>query len=136
MVNDIVSDMITRIRNASLVKAPKVYVPYTKLTFGIAEILKKENFIQRFEIKSGDSLKKDCDFLCLFLKYRGIKKFSYITSLKRISKPGLRVYVNSVNVKKVLGGVGISILSTSQGLMTDREARSRKIGGEVLCDVW
>lgn len=136
MVNDIVSDMITRIRNASLVKATKVYIPFTKLTFGIAEILRKENFIQKFEIKSGDSLKKDCDFLCLFLKYRGIKKFPYLTSLKRVSKPGLRVYVNSVNIPRVLGGVGISILSTSQGLMTDREARSRKIGGEILCNIW
>jgi len=136
MVNDVVSDMITRIRNASLVKSSKVYVPYTKLTFGIAQILRKENFIQRFEVKSGESLNKNCDFLCLFLKYRGIKKIPYLTSLERVSKPGLRFYVNSVNIPKVLGGVGISILSTSKGLMTDREARSKKIGGEVLFNVW
>ena len=135
-MNDTVSDMITRIRNANLVKASKVYVPYTKLTFNIAEILKRENFVQGFEVESNNSLKKNRGFLCLFLKYRGIKKVPYITFLKRVSKPGLRVYVNSARIPKVLGGVGISILSTSQGLMTDREARSRKIGGEILCNVW
>lgn len=136
MVNDIISDMLTRIRNASLVKLQYVSVLKTKLTVDIATILKQEGFIDSFETKSYkstfNSSRKKTE-LIIYLRYYGLKKKPYINILKRISKPGLRVYVNRRNIPKVLNGIGISILSTSQGLLTDREARLKGIGGEVLC---
>nr|AST09069.1 ribosomal protein S8 [Eutreptiella pomquetensis] len=138
MVNDIVSDMLTRIRNANLVKAQIVLVPRTKMTVSVSDILKQEGFIQSFEeldipTKGQKYVNK---FLVLCLKYKGPKQKPYITALKRISKPGLRVYVNQTHIPRVLGGIGMAILSTSKGLMTDRQARINKLGGEVLCYIW
>ena len=136
MVNDTISDMLTRIRNASRVNKSVVSVPLTKMTQQIAQILEKEGFISNFQISA------DSKNLMLRLKYRSNilttnrKKESCITNLKRISKPGLRIYTNSKEIPKVLGGAGILILSTPVGVITDREARSLKVGGEILCSIW
>nr|YP_006234194.1 ribosomal protein S8 [Eutreptiella gymnastica]CCE26481.1 ribosomal protein S8 [Eutreptiella gymnastica] len=138
MVNDIVADLITRIRNANCVKAEGVLVLRTKLTVSIVKILKEEGFIDHLEevdipVKHQKVANK---YLLLSLKYKGVKQKPYITALKRISKPGLRVYVSKSNIPKVLGGIGIAVISTSKGLMTDRKARIEGIGGEVLCYIW
>jgi small subunit ribosomal protein S8 len=129
MVNDTISDMLTRIRNASLIRSQIVSIPNTRLNFRVLEILEQEGMIQSFQL----SLE---NFLIIRLKYKGREKKPCITNLKRISKPGLRVYTTSKEIPKILGGMGIVILSTSRGLMTDREARFRKLGGEILCSVW
>nr|YP_010045289.1 ribosomal protein S8 [Mnium marginatum]QPF96897.1 ribosomal protein S8 [Mnium marginatum] len=132
MSNDTIANMITYIRNANLEKTKTVQVPATNLTRNIGRILLQEGFIENFrehhENKNG--------FLVFTLKYQGRKKKPYITTLRRISKPGLRMYSNHKEIPKVLGGMGIVTLSTSQGIMTDREAREKKIGGEILCYVW
>jgi len=138
MVNDIVADLITRIRNANCVKAEGVLVLRTKLTVSIVKILKEEGFIDHLEevdipVKHQKVANK---YLLLSLKYKGVKQKPYITALKRISKPGLRVYVSKSNIPKVLGGIGIAVISTSKGLMTDRKARIEGIRGEVLCYIW
>nr|YP_009450237.1 ribosomal protein S8 [Pectinodesmus pectinatus]AOS53112.1 ribosomal protein S8 [Pectinodesmus pectinatus] len=136
MVNDTISDMLTRIRNACMVKKSTVLIPYTKMNQKISQILEKEGFIQSF------FLEEDSQMLVLKFKYRSKKtlngktKESCITNLKRISKPGLRIYTNSQDIPRVLGGAGILILSTSIGILTDREARSLGVGGEILCSVW
>nr|YP_010194430.1 ribosomal protein S8 [Pallavicinia lyellii]QZZ24699.1 ribosomal protein S8 [Pallavicinia lyellii]QZZ24783.1 ribosomal protein S8 [Pallavicinia lyellii] len=131
MGNDTIAEMITSVRNASLRKKGTVRVPATDVTRNISEILLREGFIDNFidDQQNGN-------ILVLNLKYRGRKKKSYITTLRRISKPGLRVYSNHREIPKVLGGMGIIILSTSGGIMTDREARQKKFGGELLCYVW
>jgi small subunit ribosomal protein S8 len=136
MVNDSISDMLTRIRNSSIIKKSVVLIPLTTMNQHIAQILEKEGFIQTFQISD------DSKNLILRLKYRskqtsqGKVKESCITNLKRISKPGLRIYVNHKEIPRILGGAGIVILSTPQGVMTDRDARSLNIGGEVLCSIW
>jgi len=136
MVNDSISDMITRIRNACMVKKSTTFIPFTKMNKKIAQILEKEGFIQSFFFD------EDSSMLVLKFKYRSKKtlsgkiKESCITNLKRISKPGLRIYTNSQDIPKVLGGAGILILSTSIGVLTDREARSLGVGGEILCSIW
>nr|AMN09233.1 ribosomal protein S8 [Ourococcus multisporus] len=138
MVNDTISDMLTRIRNACLMKKSTVIIPLTKMNQQIAQILEKEGFIYGFQISQVNSF----NALVLKLKYRskqtysGKKKESCITNLKRISKPGLRIYSNHKEIPRILGGAGIVILSTPEGIMTDREARSLGIGGEILCSVW
>lgn len=138
MVNDTISDMLTRIRNACLMKKSSVAIPLTRLNQRIAQILEKEGFIQGFQISQLDSFNS----LILKLKYRsrqtylGKRKEPCITNLKRISKPGLRIYSNHKDIPRILGGAGIVILSTPQGIMTDREARSLGIGGELLCSIW
>nr|YP_009922699.1 ribosomal protein S8 [Wiesnerella denudata]QNA49855.1 ribosomal protein S8 [Wiesnerella denudata] len=132
MRNDTISNMITSIRNANLGKIKTVQVPATNITRNIAKILFQEGFINNFI----DNKENTKDILVLNLKYQGKKKKSYITTLRRISKPGLRIYSNHKEIPKVLGGMGIVILSTSRGIMTDREARQKKIGGELLCYVW
>lgn len=132
MGNDTIANMITSIRNANLGKIKTVKIPATDTTRDIAKILLREGFIEDFI----DNQQNTKDFLMLNLKYRGKKKKSYITTLRRISKPGLRIYSNHKEIPKVLGGMGIVILSTSGGIMTDREARQKKIGGELLCYVW
>ncbi len=130
-VQDKIADMLTRIRNAIIMKYPTVEVIGTKMTLGIAEILKREGYIEDFEyIKNTNG-----DVLNLKLKY-GAKKESVITGLKRISKSGLRVYAKATEVPRVLNGLGIAIISTSKGLMTDKEARAAKLGGEVLAYIW
>ena len=131
MVGDKIADMLTRIRNANQMKYDTVTVIGTKMTLGIAEILKKEGYIAEY------SLEKDIkgDKLTLTLKY-GERRERVITGLKRISKSGLRVYAKSSEIPRVLNGLGIAIISTSKGLMTDKEARAQRLGGEVLAYIW
>nr|YP_009238321.1 ribosomal protein S8 [Bracteacoccus minor]AMO01199.1 ribosomal protein S8 [Bracteacoccus minor] len=136
MVNDSISDMLTRIRNACMIKKSTVAVPFTRMNQKIAQILEKEGFIQTFQIS------EDSRNLILRLKYRskqvygGKIKESCITNLKRISKPGLRIYANHKEIPRILGGAGIVIMSTPSGILTDRESRSLGIGGEILCSIW
>jgi SSU ribosomal protein S8P len=135
-IHDSISDMLTRIRNACLVKKSNVIVPHTKLNTEIANILEKEGFIQGFQM----SLESNDIIIRLKYRskqvYRGKTKESCITNLKRISKPGLRIYANTKEIPRVLGGTGIVIISTPNGIMTDREARIKKVGGELICSVW
>ena len=131
MVNDTISDTLTRIRNAILAKHQIVQVPATKMTRNIINVLKNEGFIEDFDEIQGEFQ----NLLLISLKYKGKNKSSIITKLKRISKPGLRVYAKHKEVPKVLGGIGIAIISTSQGIMTDKQARYSGLGGEVLCYV-
>ena len=133
MGNDIIANMITCIRNANLNGTKTVQVPATHTTRTIAMILFKEGYLDsiRFFNKEGPIA-----FMVLTLRYQGNKQTPCITTIRRISKPGLRVYSNYKHIPKVLGGVGIMILSTSQGIMIDREARQRQLGGEILCYVW
>jgi len=132
MVNDVISDMLTRIRNASKVKHHLVQVPFTKMTLAIALVLKEENFIEDFQEFTQSGRK----FLLILLKYKGKGRNQEpaITTLKRISKPGLRVYTN---VKELpVGNFGIALMSTSKGVMTNFKAAKLGIGGEVLCYIW
>ena len=131
MVNDPIADMLTRIRNANAMKYKTVEIPGTKMTRGIADILTKEGFIDGYETKK----LAVGEMLVLNLKYSKSKE-RVITNLKRISKPGLRVYAKADEMPRVLNGLGIAIVSTSEGLMTDKEARAKKIGGEVLAYIW
>ncbi len=131
MVQDKIADMLTRIRNANQLKYDTVEVIGTKMTLGIAEILKREGYISDFTYEK--NIKGDK--LTLNLKY-GEKKERVITGLKRISKSGLRVYAKSDEIPRVLNGLGIAIISTSKGLMTDKEARNAGLGGEVLAYIW
>ncbi|MBD2162499.1 MAG: 30S ribosomal protein S8 [Limnothrix sp.] len=132
MVNDPIADMLTRIRNACLARHQKTEVPATKMTRSIAEVLKSEGFVAEVE-ETGEGVKKT---LVISLKYKGKQRRPIISNLKRVSKPGLRVYSNRRDLPRVLGGIGIAIVSTSRGIMTDRDARQQGIGGEVLCYVW
>ena len=132
MVTDNIADMLTRIRNANMVKHEIVEIPKTKMSQAIAEILKREGYIQNFEAYT-ENLNQ---YLLLSLKYHGQSRERVITKIKRVSKPGLRVYTNSKTIPVVLGGLGISILSTSKGVMTGKNAMSLGIGGEVLCYIW
>lgn len=129
MVNDTISDMLTRIRNANLVKSNTVVIPFTRINKKIGEILQKEGFIDALEEENSTKL-------LFFLKYMGTSRKPCITNLKRISKPGLRIYTNHNEIPKILGGLGIVILSTSKGIMTDKKARILKLGGEILCSIW
>ena len=131
MVNDTVADMLTRIRNANAMKYKTVEIPGTKLTKGIADILTKEGFIAGYDVNK----LAVGEMLVLNLKYSKSKE-RVINGLKRISKPGLRVYAKADEMPRVLNGLGIAIVSTSEGLMTDKEARAKKIGGEVLAYIW
>jgi small subunit ribosomal protein S8 len=131
VVTDTIADMLTRIRNANAMRYTEVSVPASKLKEELARILKEEGFIEDYKI-----VKKDVQgTIVLTLKY-GKNKERVITGLKRISKPGLRVYVKSDEVPKVLNGLGIAIISTSKGIMTDKQARNEKLGGEVLAYIW
>nr|BBK20473.1 ribosomal protein S8 [Cryptomonas sp. CCAC 1634B] len=132
MTNDILSDMLTRLRNASLARHLVVQVPATNVTRGLTEILLEEGFLQHFEEVGSVPHTR----LLLSLRYRGKCRQPVITSMKRISKPGLRVYANRRELPRVLGGLGIAIISTSQGIMTDTKARHLGLGGEILCYVW
>jgi small subunit ribosomal protein S8 len=130
--NDTISDMLTRIRNACSVRHPTTQVPTTRMTRSIAKVLQEEGFIEGFE-EVGEGVQKH---LILSLKYKDKNRQPIINTLKRVSKPGLRVYSNCNDIPRVLGGIGIAIISTSKGIMTDREARKQKVGGEILCYVW
>nr|YP_010330314.1 ribosomal protein S8 [Rhodella violacea]UNJ18030.1 ribosomal protein S8 [Rhodella violacea] len=132
MFNDTISDMLTRIRNANLARHQIVQIPSTKMTRSMVEVLKQEGFILSFE-ELEDQAKR---YLFVYLKYKGKKRIPIITSLKRVSKPGLRVYCNHKDLPKVLGGLGIAIISTSKGIVTDRTARHYGLGGEILCYIW
>ena len=128
-MNDPISDMLTRIRNANGALLPLVNVPHSKLKESIAGILKREGYIQDFSIEG--QLPK---VLKLKLKYQGKK--SVIEGLRRVSTPGLRRYVGSTDIPRVRGGLGVAVLSTSEGLMTGNQARKKNLGGELLCFVW
>jgi small subunit ribosomal protein S8 len=132
VIRDAISDMLTRIRNANMVRHQIVQIPNTKMTFAIALILKEEGYILDFEEFEENNQK----FLLLCLKYQGQKRQPIITSIKRISKPGLRIYVSNKNLPKVLGNLGVAILSTSKGVMTNHRAKTLGIGGEVICYIW
>lgn len=132
-VNDTIADMLTRIRNAGLARHETTQVPATKMTRSIATVLKAEGFIGEIE-EAGEGIKTN---LVITLKYKGRNRSKpLISNLKRVSKPGLRVYSNNKDLPRVLGGIGIAIISTSSGIMTDRDARKQGVGGEVLCYVW
>jgi small subunit ribosomal protein S8 len=138
MVNDTISDMLTRIRNANLAYKKCVLIPKTRVHQNISEILEREGFIESFSISETNS-----NELVLNLKYvqnshqrSGSIGKPCITNLKRISKPGLRIYTNHKDIPKILGGIGIVIVSTSKGLMTDRQARQARLGGELICSIW
>ncbi|MCD6402469.1 30S ribosomal protein S8 [bacterium] len=128
---DPISDMLTSIRNAVAVRQPTVLIPFSKLKYELLEILEKKGFIEKVE-KRGRKAKK---IIKITLKYSKDGE-SAISGLKRISKPGQRIYSPWNKIKRVKGGLGIAIISTSKGLMTDQEARKNKIGGEILCEVW
>jgi small subunit ribosomal protein S8 len=132
VVNDTISDMLTRIRNANMVKHQIVQIPATKMSIAIAEILKDEGFIEDFESYEENTRK----YLLISLKYMGKARKPVICKLERVSKPGLRVYSNSKKLPKVLDNLGIAILSTSKGIMTNLKAKELGIGGEVLCYIW
>jgi small subunit ribosomal protein S8 len=132
VVTDTISDMLTRIRNATMVKHQIVQIPVTKMSFAIATILKQEGFITDFENYQEGSTR----YLLLSLKYLGKSRKPVISKIQRVSKPGLRVYKNSKELPRVLDNVGIAILSTSKGVMTNLKAKEFGIGGEVLCYIW
>lgn len=131
MVNDTISDMLTRIRNAHLVKSKTVLIPNTQINQKISKILEKEGFIESEQVYGNQNKQ-----IQLYLKYKGRYQKPCITNLRRISQPGIRVYANHKELPKILGGIGIMIISTSKGIMTDREARFHKLGGELLCSIW
>ena len=127
---DQITDMLNRIRNAQAVLHPKTEIPFSNLKYEIAKILEKNAFVE----KVAKSSKKDKKSIEITLKYKD--KVGAIVGLKRISKQGQRIYISAKDIKKVRGGYGIAIISTSRGLMTNKEARKQKIGGEILCEVW
>lgn len=130
-ISDPISDMLTRIRNAVAVRHNSISMPTSKVKVAVAQILKREGYIRNFEVVAG----KPQGTLRVHLLYRDGKE-SAIRGLKRVSKPGLRVYVGKGEIPRVYGGLGTAIISTSQGMMTDREAWRGRIGGELLCYVW
>ncbi|MCQ2537593.1 MAG: 30S ribosomal protein S8 [Lachnospiraceae bacterium] len=131
-MSDPIADMLTRIRNANTAKHDTVCVPSSKMKLAIADILVKEGYIKGYELAE-DGVQKN---IVITLKYGKDKNEKVITGLKRISKPGLRVYANKEELPKVLGGLGTAIISTNKGVITDREARAQGVGGEVLAFIW
>jgi small subunit ribosomal protein S8 len=131
MVTDPIADMLTRIRNAIAVGHERVTMPSSKMKVGIARILADEGFIDRFDVRPNGSINE----LELVLRY-GSRRQPAIEGIKRVSKPGHRVYRGAAELPRVQGGLGIAVVSTSQGLLPDREARRRRLGGEVVCEVW
>jgi small subunit ribosomal protein S8 len=132
VVTDTISDMLTRIRNATMVKHQIVQIPATKMSLAIASILKEEGFIEDFESYTENQFK----YLLISLKYIGKSRQPVICKIKRVSKPGLRVYSSSKELPRVLDNLGIAIISTSNGVMTNLKAKELGIGGEVLCYIW
>ncbi|MBR5127274.1 MAG: 30S ribosomal protein S8 [Roseburia sp.] len=132
VTSDPIADMLTRIRNANTAKHDTVDVPSSKMKVAIADILVNEGFIEKYDIVEEGNFKT----IRITLKYGVDKNEKVITGIKRISKPGLRVYAGKENLPTVLGGLGIAILSTNQGIITDKEARKLQVGGEVLAFVW
>lgn len=132
MTSDPIADMLTRIRNANTAKHDTVDIPASKIKVAIAGILVDEGFIEKYDIVEDGKIKT----IHVTLKYGADKNEKVITGIKRISKPGLRVYASKDEIPSVLGGLGIAILSTNQGIVTDKEARKLQVGGEVLAFVW
>jgi small subunit ribosomal protein S8 len=132
-MTDSIADLLTRIRNAIIARATKVDVPASRLKIEIARILKEEGYITNYSIKTAEG--SNARTLRIFLRY-GPKGESVISHLERVSRPSRRVYVPSKEITRVLGGLGINILSTSHGVMTGRQARKSKVGGEVLCNIY
>ena len=132
MVTDTISDMLTRIRNANMVKHQIVQIPVSKMSLAIASILKEEGYIEEVEQYEENKNK----YLLIFLKYKGKSRKPVINTIKRISKPGLRIYSGSKDLPQVLGNLGIAIVSTSKGVMTNLKAKELGIGGEILCYIW
>jgi len=132
MLSDPIADMLTRVRNALMVGHANVAIPYSKVKVEVARILKEEGYISTFKLVDENKSRK---LLRVFLKYTPDRR-SVITGLKRVSRPGARRYVGAMEIKPVVGGLGISILTTPKGLMSGRSARKSKTGGEVLCEVW
>jgi len=132
-MTDPVADMLTRIRNANLAMHDDVSMPCSKLKVELAKLLKQEGYILDFQVLGQEG--KPASTLVVALKYSP-RRERVITGLRRISKPGLRIYSEAAKAPRVFGGLGVAVLSTSRGLMTDKEARRRKLGGEVLCHVW
>ncbi|MFC1837815.1 30S ribosomal protein S8 [Thermodesulfobacteriota bacterium] len=130
-MSDPLADMLTRIRNAGMVRYETVDVPMSNLKVGVAKVLREEGYINNYEIIEDNKQ----GTLRIMLKY-GPNNEKVITGIRRVSKPGLRKYVKADDIPKVLSGLGISILSTSKGIVTDREARRLHIGGEILCEAW
>ena len=132
MVTDNISDMLTRIRNANMVKHQIVKIPFTKMSLAITEILKNEGYIENFE----NFKENNKEYLLISLKYIGKNRQPVISKLKRVSKPGLRIYTNSKELPTVLDNLGIAIISTSKGVITNLKAKELGVGGEILCYIW
>lgn len=130
MVNDPIADMLTRIRNAVMVGHESVLIPHSRMKVAIARILKEQDFIEDYQVVKA----KPTDMLRVQLRYAG--KQPVVLGLERVSRPGLRVYAGKAEIPRVYGGLGIAIMSTSQGIMTGQQAWRKKLGGEVLCYVW
>jgi small subunit ribosomal protein S8 len=131
MMTDPISDMLTRIRNASLARHDRAEMPHSMLKERVAHVLKSEGFLDDVRVNDGEGRKT----LLLVLRY-GRDRQSAIDGVRRVSTPGRRVYVRHDRIPRVLSGMGVSILSTSQGVMTDKDARKQRVGGELLCEVW
>jgi small subunit ribosomal protein S8 len=133
MMTDPIADMLTRVRNANVAMHDQVRMPSSKQKVALAGILKKEGYIEEFAV--ADDTTRPGSVLTVTMKYSPERQRT-ISGLRRVSKPGLRVYIKADKVPRVLGGLGVAVLSTSKGLMTDREARKQRMGGEILCFVW
>ena len=131
MMTDTISDMLTRIRNALMARKSEVVLPYSNFKQSLAKVLIQEGWLKDSEVREEEGMKN----LVLNLKY-GADGQPVISGLKRVSKPGQRIYASRLKVPKVMGGIGTTIVSTSKGLMTDKDARSQKVGGEVICQIW
>ena len=132
MVNDTISDLLTKIRNATNAKHQLLEVPLTKITKSIVKILKEEGFLDNFKIIN----KVNKTIIIISLKYYGKDRQSVITNINRVSRPGLRLYANKKNIPTILSKLGIAIISTSKGLMTDSQAKNLNLGGEILCKIY
>ncbi len=132
-MSDPIADMLTRVRNASNARLPEVTMPSSKIKAAVAQTLKETGFIVDYKV---DDLGNNKKSLSITLKYKGKNSTPVIEGIRRVSRPSCRVYVNSSEIPRVLGGLGVAILTTSQGVVTDRIARKRNIGGELLCYVW
>lgn len=135
MMTDPIADMLSRIRNAALARHDRTEIPMSKMKLEVAKILKNEGFIADVRESDTNSEEKTSKKLTIVLKY-GRDRQSAIDGIRRVSRPGRRVYVRHDRIPRVFSGLGISILSTSRGLMSDRDARTQKVGGELLCEVW
>jgi small subunit ribosomal protein S8 len=131
MMTDPIADMLTRIRNASMARHDRTEMPYSRLKEHVARVLKSEGFVDDVRVSDGEGPKQ----LTVVLRY-GRDKESALDGIRRVSTPGRRVYVRHDRIPRVLSGMGVSILSTSHGVMTDKDARKQKVGGELLCEVW